>query len=154
MTRLGSCRSPSIKGLNRTSRASGISCLSGSLRFRGTVYLWDGHQRVPKIHNTVKSKRSWHLCSCCQPLNLGTRRLHEGLWTKTKRSYVHVQAVTSTRVIVTFRCGFAAFGGGARSRTEVHGFAMRCIYICFNALQALSRLMTRHLKIQPLMDLF
>jgi len=34
------------------------------------VLIGDGHHHlcVPKIRNTVISKRSWYLCSCGQPL--------------------------------------------------------------------------------------
>ena len=33
---------------------------------------------------------------------------------ENEKSYVHVQPVTLTRVIVTFRCGFGAFSGDFR----------------------------------------
>jgi hypothetical protein len=33
---------------------------------------------------------------------------------ENRKSYVHVQPVTSTRVIVNFRCGFGPFSGGFR----------------------------------------
>jgi len=33
---------------------------------------------------------------------------------ENEKSYIHVQPVTSTRVIVTSLCGFGAFSGGFR----------------------------------------
>ena len=39
---------------------------------------------------------------------------------ENEKSCVHVQPITSTRVTVTFRCGFGVFSGGFRRVKVVH----------------------------------
>jgi len=89
---------------------------------------------------------------------------------ENEKSCVQVQPITSTRVIVTFRYRFGAFSGGkrwqtqqlertwfggdAQSRTEIHGFASRWLFMYFYELQALPRRMTCRQKIYLLITPF